>query len=113
MVTWLDRAQSTGGHFDTNAGYMLCEIDGESYAVSGRYLSIPDPAEASEIVCALHIERFPPDLYLFDDEISAYTPDDVAIICKRKRHAKKTGLTFVRFTPGQNAARDTAYADPA
>lgn len=68
-VTWLDRAQSTEGAFDPELGYVLACLEGEEYAVSGRYAGVPDDEEARQLVCALHFERFPPeDPDAFEDE---------------------------------------------
>ena len=90
IVTWVDRAQSTDGYFDLNAGYLLCEIDGETYAVSGRYAGIPDTEEAQQLVCSLHEERFSLGFDRYEYEVT--------VVCKRKRCVKATGYTFKRFT---------------
>lgn len=57
-VTWIDRALSTEGTFNPAAGYVLCELDGETYAVSGRYCGLPDDDGVAELVADLHLERF-------------------------------------------------------
>lgn len=56
-TSWIDRALSREGAFPLSAGYVLVLLDGEHYAISGRYCGIPDDEEAVAMAVDLHCER--------------------------------------------------------
>lgn len=114
-TSWLDRAQSREGRFDPAMGFVLLELDGEHYAVSGRYMGIPQDDEAVAMVVSLHCERGMVELSE-DDRASAeageeipWLAEQVKILCRFPgtsiRQGERNPYTLRRYTL-QTAAED-------
>ena len=101
-VSWLDRAQSCDGVFPLSAGFVLAELDGETYAVSGRYCGIPDSEETARLVAALHEERgFVLDEsgepMISEGDSPAWLLAQVKILARMRPLDRRTRWTFSRY----------------
>lgn len=102
-TSWLDRAQSRDGRFDPALGFVLCELDGDTYAISGRYCGIPDNEEAARLVAALHEERGlvldeEGNPVISDDDPPAWLLGQVSILLRfRGSSRERKPYTFLRW----------------
>lgn len=103
-TSWLDRAQSRDGRFDPALGFVLLELDGEHYAISGRYCGIPDNDEAAQLAAALHVER---GLVLdeegnpcsdFEEGYPTWLPEQASILLRFRGSSRtRPAYTFLRW----------------
>ncbi len=102
-TSWLDRAQSTEGAFPLSLGFVLLELAGEHYAVSGRYCGIPDNEEAARLVAALHEERGmvcdeEGNPVISDDDPPAWLLGQVSILLRFHGSSRtRKSYTFLRW----------------
>lgn len=100
---WQDRALSRDGAFLPRDGYVLATLNGETYAISGRYCGIPDDEEAVAMTVDLHCERGMVELSDEDraraeaGEPISWLAAEVSILCRFAGTQDRKPYTFARF----------------